>query len=125
MLGIAPPVVEYRGIAVVAVKVAQGVGHIDEVNGEAVVGDGVFRVVRESEKPVVAGGVGRFRINRVQVLGIGASVAEVVDVGECAVLEAQVGVVGHAGQDAEGPSLALPVGVFFFFWLYFYAVFWG
>ena len=96
MFGITPFVVVEGGKTVVAVKVAHGIGHIDEVNGETMVGDGVFGVVRQAEKSVVTGGVGGLHIERVQVFGVGAAIAEVVDVGKNTVLETEVGIVGHA-----------------------------
>ena len=78
-----------------------------------VTGEKVFGVVGEAEQARPFGGISRLEIEGMEVIGIGGTVAKVVNIGQHAVLEALVRIVSHAGQNAERPT-----GAYFAFLLF-------
>ena len=99
-------------VTVETIEITHLVRQIGEVNAEPVFGDEVLGIVGKAENAEMLGGIGRFRIKGVQVFRIGGAVTEIVDVGQCAELQAEVCIVGHAGEHSESPALAdVPVGV--------------
>ena len=97
---------EIRLKAVETIEVAHLVGEVGNVDTEAMVGNKVFGVVGEAEKPIVFGSGGGFGIERMVVVGVDGPVAKIIDVGEQTELKPEVGIVGETGQDAECPATA-------------------
>ena len=102
---------EIRLKAVETIEVAHLVGEVGNVDTEAMVGNEVFGVVGEAEKPIVFGSGGGFGIERMVVVGVDGTIAKIIDVGEQTELKPEVGIVGKAGQDAECPAAADVGGV--------------
>ena len=95
-----------RLVAVEAIEIAHLVGHIGEVHTQAVAGDEILGVIRQAEEAVLLGGVGSLGIEGVVILGIDGPVAKIIDIGEGAVLEAEVGIEGYTGQHTKCPARA-------------------
>jgi hypothetical protein len=95
---------EIRLKAVETIEVAHLVGEVGDVDTEAMVGNEVFGVVGEAEKPIVFGSGGGFGIERMVVVGVDGTIAKIIDVGEQTELKPEVGIVGETGQDAECPA---------------------
>ena len=68
-------------VAVIAVEIAQCVRQIGQIEFQVVTGNQVLGVVRETEQTRALGGVGRLEVERMEVVGIDGSVAEIVNVG--------------------------------------------
>ena len=91
-------------VSVEAVEIAHGIRQVGGIDREVVIREEAPGVVIEAYCTVMSGGISGFEEEHLPVVRITRTVTVVIDIGQYATLEAEVGIISNVRQDTEVPA---------------------